>query len=87
MKTMRGLASTGEVSALKRGGSSMANQEDSYFADLEIRLAFTERKVEKMKQEIDQLETRFTSTEGKLSSLIRMLPVDLLQGDAEESSP
>ena len=64
----------------------MVDQSDSFFADLEIRLAFSERKVEKMQQEIEQLESRLTSTEGKLKSLIQVLPADLLQGGSEESS-
>ena len=64
----------------------MSDQADNYFADLEIRLAFNERKAEKMQQEIEQLEVRLTSTEGKLGSLIQMIPGDLLQGGSEESS-
>ena len=65
----------------------MVDQGDSFFTDLEIRLAFNERRVEKMQQEIEQLESRFTSTEGKLGTLIQMLPADLLQGGSEDSSP
>ena len=64
----------------------MARQEDSFFADLEIRLAFNERQIEKMQHVIDQLETRLTSSEGKLGSLIGKLPADVLQDDAEENS-
>ena len=65
----------------------MVDQGDSFFTDLEIRLAFNERRVEKMQQEIEQLESRLTSTEGKLGTLIQMLPADLLQGGSEDSSP
>ena len=64
----------------------MTDQNESYFSDLEIRLAFNERKMEKMQQEIEQLETRLTSSEGKLSSLIKLLPEDLLGRDGVESS-
>lgn len=64
----------------------MALREDSFFADLEIRLAFNERQIERMQQVIDQLETRLTSSEGKLASLIGKLPADLLHDDTEENS-
>ena len=64
----------------------MARQEDSFFADFEIRLAFNERQIEKMQHVIDQLETRLTSSEGKLGSLIGKLPADVLHDDAEENS-
>ena len=39
-----------------------------------------------IRQVIDQLETRLTSSEGKLASLIGKLPGDLLNDDTEESS-
>ncbi len=64
----------------------MALREESFFADLEIRLAFNERQIERMQQVIDQLETRLTSSEGKLASLIGKLPGDLLNDDTEENS-
>ncbi|MGE4618645.1 MAG: hypothetical protein AAEJ04_02415 [Planctomycetota bacterium] len=65
----------------------MSEEGKEYFTDLEVRLAFNERQVEKLQQVINKLETRLTSSEGKLGALIRKVSIDLLQEDAEESSP